>query len=454
MKTAARVVAAMAAVVVLLAATVPHHRIVVRAKVLPQSRIEMLARGGVAVTLRANRRVRVRVGASLVDPAGASVALTRGKTVTLRAHRTRTVVLPLDGAGRSALVACPSARLAAAAVAPRGRRRYARTVGAPVRLDPPDCGRFFAATAVWNTPLSPGVPLDPDSASVTGTLVQEVRSRAGGVEPPTINTNAYTPPIYTVGADQARVAVKLDRPPGYNPALAAAFASVPVPPWARPSAGSDSEMVVWQPSTDTEWEFFAAHRALDGWHASWGGRIEHVSRDGGYFAAPHANWGATASSLSLAGGLITPRELATGEIDHALAIGVPMTRSRQWALPAQRSDGSSTNPHSVPEGARFRLDPSLDIASLHLTPPIAAIARAAQRYGLIVRDQSSAVVLYAQNTESLMGDPYLAAFGPAGPSALLETFPWSRLELVQMQLEGPGPPPPPPPLPCLVLRCG
>ena len=68
------------------------------------------------------------------------------------------------------------------------------------------------------------------------------------------------------------------------------------------------------------------------WHAEWGGRILHVSTDPGYYrdvASPQggfteqASWGATASSLPVVGGLITLSDLASGHIDHAIAIMVP-----------------------------------------------------------------------------------------------------------------------------------
>lgn len=252
--------------------------------------------------------------------------------------------------------------------------------------------------------------------------------------PPTINTTAYTPPVYTVGARQQRVTVHLDRPPGYNPDLSAAFASVPLPVNAQPAAGSDSELVVWQPATDTLWELWLARREADGWHASWGGRLDHVSSGPGVFRPPHANWGTSASSLPLVGGLITPRELRAGRIDHMLAMGMPGVRAGVFALPAQRTDGTASCVHAPPEGARFRLDPSVSIDHLNLPRPVAILAHAAQRYGVIVREHSGAVVFYAQNASPLGRDPYPALFGGRSASELLTYFPWKHLQLMRMSL--------------------
>jgi hypothetical protein len=245
------------------------------------------------------------------------------------------------------------------------------------------------------------------------------------------------------------VAVTLD---AHAPDLAAALASVPLPSHAAPSAGSDSELVVWQPSTDTLWEFWGLSREGDGWHARWGGRLDQVSSGPGHFDEPHADWGATATSLPLVGGLMTPRELRTGRIDHALAIAAPEIRANQYALPAQRTDGSEFDAVAVPEGARFRLDPSLDVDSLGLPAPIAAMARAAQRYGIVVRDRATTVTFYAQNRNTMASDPYPEIFGSRTPAQLLERFPWDRLQLTRMDLrrmpEGGRPP-----LHCLLGGC-
>jgi hypothetical protein len=299
--------------------------------------------------------------------------------------------VPLTRSGRAALASCPVGRIV---VTIRDRRsKRARSASRGLGLDPPDCARFFAPSSFWNSPLPDDVPTDPDSAAVTAELLRHVKDGVASNLPPTINTSSYTPPIYTVGARQARTRVKLDRPPGLAPDLERAFAAVPLP---------------------------------------------------AVFGPPHANWGTTASGLPLVGGLITPRELRAGRIDHALALAVPMVRARQFARPAQRTDGISTCPYSVPEGARFRLDPALDVSALGLPGPTAALARAAQRYGIIVRDQSGSVAFYAQNAASLQPDPYPALFQGQAPQALLKNFPWSRLELVRMQLvrlPGAGTPP-------------
>ena len=391
---------------------------------------DLLARGSVAVGLRHRAGGRVKVTPELRRPGGSTAPLGSARFAALAKGRSRTVKLPLSSAGRALLESCPAGRVQVT-VAGTGYR--AKRATRTLRLDPPGCARFFAPGAFWNSALPGDAPLDPNSREVTAELLRSVDMGRRQGRPPTINTSAYTPPVYTVPANQPRVRVELDHPPGIADDLRAAIASVPLPPHARAAAGTDAELVVWQPATDTLWEFWQLRRRDGRWQAKWGGRLDRVSSGPAVFGS---NWGTSASGLPLVGGLITPRELATGRIDHALALGVPEVRAWEYALPARRTDGVSTCRHAVPHGARFRLDPGLDVDSLGLHPVVATIARAAQRYGIVVREQSGAVTLYAQNAATFPRDPYGPLFGGAAPWDLMASFPWDRLQLTQMQLVG------------------
>lgn len=76
---------------------------------------------------------------------------------------------------------------------------------------------------------------------------------------PWINTTSYSTPIYTVPANQPTVPVIMD----YNNPLAPAMSAVPLPADALPAAGTDAEMTVYQPSSDTLWEMWAMRQRLN-----------------------------------------------------------------------------------------------------------------------------------------------------------------------------------------------
>jgi hypothetical protein len=307
----------------------------------------------------------------------------------------------------------------------------AATQPAPSSQQPPTSGagqqpsRLFAPTSFWNAPLPANAPRDAGSDRLVESLSAEVQKEMAGNYGPWINFDQYSVPVYTVGPDVPTVRVTVDI---YAPALQRDFEAVPIPAAARAAAGSDAHLTVYQPSTDTLWEFWLARREADGWHARWGGKMTSVSTNPGYFPDPY---GATATSLPLLGGLMTIKELEAGRIDHALALAVPNTAAGTFAWPAQRGDGRTTGPDGIPQGTHLRIDPDLDLARLNLSPLVLTMARAAQRYGIVVRDTAGCVVFYAEDPVGAPGrNPYDGIFGGQYPNHLLRTFPWQHLQVV------------------------
>jgi len=279
--------------------------------------------------------------------------------------------------------------------------------------------RFFKPGGIWNRPLRRDEQVDRRSATYAGELNRQVRR--GG---PWIATTSFSAPIYTVPRRQPRVRVRLKN---RYPPLERALRRVPIPPGARPAAGTDRHIVVWQPSTDTMWELWTARREGRGWRAGWGARMTRVSRRSGAFPNPT---GATASGLPLVGGMIRAFELRRGRIDHALAIAAPVARRGRYVPPATRTDGQSSDSRSIPMGTRFRIDPSLDVRALRLPRAAEAIALAAQRYGMILRDKTGGSVnFYAEAPREGNRNPYPDLF-KGYPNNILRRFPWDRLQVV------------------------
>jgi hypothetical protein len=418
----------------------------------------------------------------------------------------------------------------------------------------------FAGADVWSAPLTVDAPVDPRSDALVGTLLASVRAQMRDGTGPALSAAARAP-VYTVAGNVDRVPVKLDRGPPAGPLRRELARGVPISRNALPSRGSDAAMVIWQPSSDTMWEFFQAQQALHAppwigsptassggglapggyryavtalnaegettpntpsalaqvagaggrieirwesiddatgykvyrdsastgmrrlvtlsaastryvdtgaraadasapplensattpgqWRAANAGVLHAVStgpghyrdlrkRDGGFLE--RFNWGASATSLPLAAGMITKADLEQGHIDHALAIGLPnlsestsIIAAGRWAFPAQRADGKSTLPDAIPEGARFRLDPRLDLDSLQLSPLTRMLAEAVQRYGMIVQDGAPATVFYGEDPGPYIraGEPnfYDTLAGRRHPG-FLDEFPWQHLRLL------------------------
>jgi hypothetical protein len=329
-------------------------------------------------------------------------------------------------AGAGALAGCGGAQYASPP-APR-----------PPTAEP--MARPFSPDSVWNRPLPADAPVDRTSHELVAAFVAEIARERRAHIGPWIQTTDSSTPVYTVPRDQRRVRVRLDVRQPYGRTLRRALDAVPLPDNARPARGPDNHLTVLQPSTDSLWEFWHLRREDGQWRAAWGGAMRHVSMSPGYFTGRswpggQPYWGATATSLPLVAGLIRIRELEQRRIDHALAIAIPNARADVAAWPARRSDGTIRAGQAIPEGARLRLDPQLDIPSLRLPPAAEAIAIAAQRYGMIVRDKTlHATGFYAEDPTPRQTNPYPRLFGGRSPADLLARFPWEHLHVLRMDL--------------------
>ena len=297
----------------------------------------------------------------------------------------------------------------------------------------------FATTSFWNAPLGADAAPTPSSALFVQALLAEIQREQAAGTGPTIALDASSTPVYRAQRDQATARVRLDGNLAGASALTRAFAAVPIPAGAKPSARPARQLAIWQPSTDKVWELSGAEKRSDGWHAEWGGAIREASKSRGLYtgaAWPGAtrNWGAGPSSLPLIGGTILLSDLEAGRIDHALAVGLPAVRAGRFAWPAQRTNG--TGPlGSLPAGAHLRLDPALDLDTLQLPKLARMVAVAAQRYGLVVREQTDgAVSLFGENPAQYTDDPYERHLQGRSPQRLLADFPWDRLQVLRMQI--------------------
>jgi hypothetical protein len=332
---------------------------------------------------------------------------------------------------RRSIVACLAVSLTAVALvgaAPAAASCWlvvfcTRTTTSAPPPPPPPLPKFFAPTSVWNKALPASATLTANSDALVATLKAAVQKYGA-----TINTSKYSAPVYIVPAGTKTSRVRLRYPAPAD--LVAALQAVPLPSGAHPAAGSDGHLVVYQPSTDSMWEFWQLSWTSLGWVASWGGKMTSVMSSSGIF---EDGYGATATGLPLVGGMMSVAELQAGSIDHALSFAMPYP-APPYVWPAQHGDGDGPAT-SVPEGTEFRLPATLNVDALNLPPVTAMIAKAVQRYGMILRSKGGSFAFYGQDpstwTRIGLADPYPALYGTPYPSTLLASFPWSQLQAIQ-----------------------
>jgi hypothetical protein len=246
--------------------------------------------------------------------------------------------------------------------------------------------------------------------------------------------------VYTVGEATPTVALLGEssicpRSEGVFAGFQAQIEAVPIPAGAEPAAGEDKEMIIWQPSTGRLWELWRVLQESGHWTACWGERIADARTSDGTIPQP---FGASAAGISLLGGQIHIEDLEHGQINHALEVLMPDTAASEFVWPADRTDGASKAADAIPEGTRFRLNPQLDISSLHLGPSGEAIATAIQRYGIVVGDTSGSVALSAQDPSPLIREGHANPYDRllSNPYDTLDTVPWEDLEAVSPDYRG------------------
>ena len=298
-------------------------------------------------------------------------------------------------------------------------------------------GVEFAADSIVHRLLPDDLPLDPNSALWVSNLEAQIAYFFGVAS---VNIDQFTPPFYIVGPNvptQQILGVRAWDPTfvdwGKEP-LEQQLAAVPIPDNFSVSVGSDAEAMIYQPSTGKYWEVWVCVKtgaqtinsfgqSVDQWQAAWGGRMDNIATNPGHFIPVEVivgewnygiyNFGTTATGLPFLAYTMSIQEQQAGVINHMLGLSIPQTTQSVFYPPAQRGDGSSPEPTSVPEGIVFRFPANLDLDAIPMEPYALMIAKAVQKHGMVVWDTSGVVGFRAENpgTRYPGAHPY---YGPAG----------------------------------------
>jgi len=290
----------------------------------------------------------------------------------------------------------------------------------------------------WRTRVDEA-PIDPRNAEYVADLVRQAKASAGSVA--YFNVYEYNMPRYLVSAAVPRVRVEFrdEQKKGYtpetlfDPKYGAHFVGVPITAEMIAAAGTDAAISIWCPETDQMWGLWRARQDSNGmWSAVWGGRIDNVSKSRGYYLN---GMGIAATGTATEVGALGIEEVRAGEINHAISLTLmDCAKWNVFVWPAQRSDGNGYSP--IPEGTRFRLDPTVDVDSLKLTPIGKMVARAAQKYGFIVTDKSwSSITISAESGAGIKretgSNPWVSLMGKDKGYTVFKNLPWDKMQAIE-----------------------
>ncbi|MCB0862409.1 MAG: hypothetical protein KDB66_04265 [Solirubrobacterales bacterium] len=282
--------------------------------------------------------------------------------------------------------------------------------------DPVSTGRLFSADSPWNTTVI-GLPVADNSdrmlqLAMRRRFAKEIPGQEG-VQTYTrkikdtgifINTQAWAPLIVAANVNGSVSTKFVCRQSDCGSADPKVPGTLNIPSNTTPDPRYDGWLSVIDRQNGMGYDFWRARREGDGTISYQFGKAWTL--DGPGFSRPVGidqvrAVGARGSGLPLFAGVVGPRELEQGEINHALAISVPGLARRNFVQPASVTDGVG-NRKSLPAGARVRLRADVRIDEKKLATlkgqrrrSADAVLTALRTYGAIVVDRSAVPSLYA-----------------------------------------------------------
>jgi hypothetical protein len=285
----------------------------------------------------------------------------------------------------------------------------ALTVGTQAVSEPGDARRppagkafrAFAAGSWWNTPLPADAPSSPIEAQILNYMSTAADADDGCLRLAGTASNKWGQPVYWADSDDPYYDVRVtdgDRPPE--------LAAMRIPAAAEAADTSDAAMTVFDRQRGYVVALTGAHfSSAAGWSAR-GATVTYLSSNGLHWRLQRSNDDRNRGSHRGNNGatmMVRYDEVVAGSIRHVLKVSSGPETSDRFVFPMVGSDGDSTNPVAPRQGLRFRIKPSVDIASLGLSPQAEVIARALQRYGMYLGDNGGHTTLKLEDTRASGG---------------------------------------------------
>ena len=283
--------------------------------------------------------------------------------------------------------------------------------------------QLYGPSSFWNVPIPAAPAIASNSAQMVAKSLSPFSKSAN-----LANSRAWGVPVIVVSktSDMHTIAC---RQFGCHLTV-----SSPIPTSATPSTGSDHRLVILNPSANEETDLWKAtfNTTTQIWTA--GSRYQTSTSNGGsgtQCATGQRCQGAVAAGFAALGGVIRPEEIAQGHIDHALNLATPVAKARIFACPASHTDGKSTDPDAIPEGARVQLDPTFNVDATKWPAWQKVVAKTLQKYGAYITDTSDSLLLRGESTIN-RGYPAWTLAGVPN-SASLSKIPWDKMRVLSVK---------------------
>jgi hypothetical protein len=254
-----------------------------------------------------------------------------------------------------------------------------------VACTPRNAGEWFTDGSFWNTPLPDDAPEEPRSAS----FLDWLRSNTDGFSLTGLGGNPWGMPFFDAADGDPSWPVSLGYVSPQAEPLVESGLRAPYRTVTALTGTGDSPLVIfdldrgyqialWQ--TNFDGSRFSASTAAIYWRDSNGLAPGDTNPDGDERNRGHR--GVAPFTM-----LVRKSEIAAKRIDHVLKVAIPGTAD--WHV--RPMVGHETGQGGViGEGMRLRIRPDVDVRAYDLSRAARTIARALQRFGAIVGDNSGA----------------------------------------------------------------
>lgn len=259
--------------------------------------------------------------------------------------------------------------------------------------------RAFTADSWWNRPVPADAPSNPQAAAILNYMATADQAGKGCLHLSGAASNTWGQPVYWAqpGDPEYDVTAKLK-------VSSPVFHHVRIPARAAAANNGDSTMAIFDVDRGYTVALTGARYDADTrtWSAA-GATVTYLASNG-----LDVRTGQSTDSRNIGSHrgnnaavmMVRLDEVAAGDVPHVLKVASGPETSARPVFPMVGSDGSSTDPAAPPQGLRFRIKPSVDLAGLHLGPQALVIAKALQQYGFYIGDSSGRTSLKLEDTRT------------------------------------------------------